>query len=105
MRGDLPGHTCRRDDDAFAKTGEQLAVDPWLRVEAFGVCQRGELHQVAIPGEVPGEQNQVIVRLLSVAVRTDACPAISGGDVRLHTDDRLELCLAGLLLEFPSGVQ
>src|SRR5215510_13793582 len=32
-------------------------------------------------------------------------PSVTGGDVRLHADDRFDLRLFGLLLELPGGVE
>ena len=47
----------------------------------------------------------MIVGLLGSAVCARSRSPIAGGDVCLHSDDRLELRFAGLLLKLPGGVQ
>ena len=103
--GDLPGHAGRGDDDALAVLREQLAVDARLGVEAFGVCERRQLHEVAIPRLVLREQDEVIVRLLERTVRARAGAAITGSDIGLHPDDRLDLFFPRVLLELPGCMQ
>jgi hypothetical protein len=47
--------------------GEHLTVDAGPMIEALGVPDRRQLHQVAIADVVPSEQNEVIVRAVALA--------------------------------------
>src|SRR6266480_7993356 len=105
MRRDLAGQTRRRNDDSLTVLGEQLSIDARLGVETLRVRQRRELNEIAIADEVPGKQDQVIVRLLRGATCSSARTPIRGRNVGLHPDDRLELFLPRLFLEIPGCVQ
>ena len=105
MRRDLAGQTRRRNDDSLTVLGEELSIDARLGVETLRVRQRRELNEIAIPDEVPGKQDQVIVRLLRGAICSSAGTPIRGRNVGLHPDDRLELFLPRLFLEIPGCVQ
>ena len=101
---DLPRHARRADDDPLAVLREQLAVHPRSRVEALGVAERGEAHEVLVADRVAREEYEMIVGL-GAGHGARAFAPRAGGDVRLHADDRLELRLLGLLLELPRRVQ
>src|ERR1051326_4126627 len=105
MRRDFPGHACRGHDDPLAVLRQQLSVDTGLGIEAFCIRERGELDEVAATGQVSREQDQMIVWLLSGAISARSCTSVTGGDVRLHSDDRLELFLPRMLLKLPGSVQ
>jgi len=100
---DLAREARRGDDDPLAVRREQLAVDPRLHVEAFGVRQRRELHQIAISGEVAREEHEVVVRL-GARGGSAALEARAGRHVGFHAEDGLDLRFLRLLLEFPRGV-
>ncbi len=56
---DLAGQARRQPDQAFAVTGQMLAIDPRLVVVAVDVGIGHEPAQVAVAGEVLGEEDQV----------------------------------------------
>ena len=104
MRRDLPGNAGGGDDQPFGVSREQLAIHAGLGVEALGVGERRKFYEVAIADGVTGEQDEMVVRLAAVA-RARAVASISGGDIRLHPNDRLDSCLFRTLLEVPGPVQ
>ncbi len=83
----LTAETSRSRDDSLAVLGEQLEIHAWLVVEAFEICLRRELHEVAISDLILCEQRQVISLVLpagqSVETRTRCY-------VRLDTEDRFD---------------
>ena len=53
----LPGEAGRRDDQPLRVCGQQLAIDPWLGVEALRERERRELDEVPVADQVPREHN------------------------------------------------
>ena len=104
MAGQLARHASRGDDQPVRVAAQRLAVDPRMVVEALGVPDRRQLHQVAVSLGVARQEHQV-VRRLAVLARSRALPAVPGGDVRLHADDRLDALPARDLLEVPHAVK
>ena len=102
--GHLAGHARRGDDDPLAILGEDFAVDAGLAVESLGIGERGELHQIAVAGEILGEEDEVVVVALARTAARAGAPVV-GSDVRLHAENGAETGLLGLLLELPRGVQ
>jgi hypothetical protein len=104
---EVPGHLAREarrgDDDPLAVRRQQLAVDARLHVEALEVGERRELDEVPVARRVAREEHEVVVRL-GAGLGAPALEPRAGGDVGLHAEDRLELGLAGLLLELPRRV-
>ena len=104
MARDLPCHAGARDDQPFMVARQELTVDARFAVEPFGVGEGGELDEVAVPGEVPRQEDEMVVVLLPLlGAALEA--AVPGGHIGLHPEDRLDPRLLGLLLERPGGVQ
>ncbi len=101
--GHLAGETGGGDDESLAVGRQQFAVDPWLRIEAFGVSQRAELDQIAIPLQITGKQHEVVVRF-DARGGSAAGATVAGRDVGLHAQDGLDAGLSRLFLELPGGV-
>ena len=104
VRGHLSGHAGAGNDDARVVFREQLAVDARFTIEALGVGERGELDQIAIPLDVTREEYEVVV-VTFAGGRAGATLPVTGGDVGLHPDDRLDASFVGLLLKLPCRVQ
>ena len=102
VAGHLPGQARRGDDDALVVPGQHLPVHAGPVVEALGVPDGGELHQVAVAHQVPGQEHQVVVGALALA-GAGAVPAVAGRHVGLHADDGLEAFLARGLVEGPGA--
>ena len=98
----LAGHARRRHHEPLVVPGKHLPVDAGLVVEALRVADRGQLHQVAVPLHVPGEQDQMVVRALTLT-GAGLVPAVSRGDVGLHPDDGLQPFLPRPLVEVPGA--
>jgi hypothetical protein len=82
--GNQPAQTPGGGDDALGVFGEEVEVHPGLVVIALEEGARRELHQVAIPGLVLGEQQQVVAL---VGGAGGAVKARSVGEVGLDADD------------------
>ncbi len=81
-------------DQPLAVGGEQVAVDSGLVVVAVEMGRRNQAEQVAIPGLVLGQQDEVVVVRIGLAVLVGVAPR---SDVRLDPDDGLHArCRSGL---------
>ena len=96
----LARHAGGRDDEPLVVPRQHLAIDARLVVEALGVPDGGELHEVAVADQVSGQEHEVVVGPVPLS-RAGAVPPVPGRDVRLHADDGLEPFLRRHLVEVP----
>jgi hypothetical protein len=88
-------------DQPLAALAQQVEIDARLVVEALEVGLRDEVDQVAVPGLVHGDQQQVADRVEArvVALAPFLVEARPGGDVDLTADDRLDVVTTRGLVE------
>ena len=80
---------------------QEVAVDAGLVVEAVQAGARDQAHQVAVAGEVAGEQGEVEGAAVEGGV---AVGVGAGGDVDLAADDGADALVAGGQVEVGGGV-
>jgi hypothetical protein len=77
---------------------EKFLIHPRLIVESFKVCFARKLDQILIAGQVPGEQNQMVIIVVGK-------PAVLLGmtapqcHIGFAPDDGLDACVFGLAIE------
>ena len=82
--GQIPGHlsrqTCGKGDDPFVVPFQHLQIHPGLVVKALHISLGDDLHQVGVAGVVFGQQNQMIVPVISAS----ALPVEAGARGHIH---------------------
>ncbi len=97
---DLAGHTGRTHDEALGVSGQDLPVHPGPHIEPLRVPDGGELDQVPVPLQIPGEKHQMVVGSLSLAC-PHPFPSVAGSHVGFHPDDGFDPIFPGGFLEGP----
>jgi hypothetical protein len=69
-------------------------------VETLGVSEGGELYEVPIPLTVASQEDEVVIGAMTRAA-AGSISTVSRRNVRLHTDNRLELLFPRQLLKLP----
>ena len=100
--GDLAAQTGRQPDQPLGVAGEMLTVDARLVVVAVDVRVGDQAAQVAVPGRVLGQEDQVEGLAVGLALLRRHR---ARGDVRLDADDRLDALGRGGLVEGHRAVQ
>ena len=84
----------RQGDQAFGELGERGAADAGNEVEPLEVADRHQLHEVVEPGQVLGQERQVVVTVALLLV-----VVVPLRDVDLAAEDRGDLLAASRLVE------
>ena len=92
--GNLAGQAAAQADQPLAVLREQFLVDARLVVVALKLRGGGQADEVLVAGLVPGQEHEMVVRLLAAGAGLFLVPA-AGRDVHLAADDRLDVPGAG----------
>jgi hypothetical protein len=88
-------------DETLVALAEQIEVDTGLVVEALQVALGHQVHEVAVPGLVHRQQQQMVdgIEAAGVALALLLVEARRRGHVHLAADDRLDATVPGRLVE------
>ena len=102
--GNLARKAAGEGDQAVLVRRQQLLVNARLVIIALQVRLGGELDQVLVAGFVPGQQDEVMIRV-PAAVDAFLLKPAAGGHINLAADDRLDAAPAGGLVEVNRAVE
>ncbi len=78
---------------------QRFAIDARPVIETFRIAQRHQLQQIAITGQIPRQQDHVMVGLAAPCAAAAAAESGTGGHIGLDPDDRFHAGLAGQTIE------
>ena len=96
-RRDVTGQAGAQRDQSLVVAFQQLVVDARLVIEAFGVSQGAEREEVRVPGEVAGQEHEVVVAHALLGSRL--LQARAGRHVDFRPEDGLDALRPALLVE------
>jgi len=88
--GHLGAETAGGAQDSLGVCGQEVMVDTGLVIESIGVAAAHNLQDIAVPGHIPGEEQQMIVFLIELWIAAAHRP-LPKGLVCLHADNRFDL--------------
>ena len=84
--------------------GEKSPIDPWLIIDTFQMGRRYQMNQIPISLQIPGKEQEMIVRIFSSWGRFLLKP-VSWCDVDLAPHDRLNSLLLCLLIKLQRPIK